>query len=669
MNRRVLLLEPNYKNKFPPIGLMKLATYFRLRGDDVVFYKGDLKEFVINQITELCIAKLSELDNSIDWKLRSDKISLYIKYRKREYLDQIGLEDSEIALILVPWLEYYKKYYHSGEYKKHPQWDWVGVTTLFTFYWDITIETIEFAKTMVKDLKNLMVGGVLASIQPKEIEKATGIRPHVGTLHSPGKDIDEDNPYIIDELPLDYSILDEIDYEYVDSGAFFSYATRGCIRHCPFCAVPILEPQFQSYLPLKERIDRTRRLYGDQQNLLLMDNNVLASKDLHCIIEDIRLCGFVPGAKYIEPNQYNIAIRNLRLGINDRAYIRKCWKLLKEINDLKSIGEEVRTYIYRLREQYGLLHPETCTKDALITTYKDFAKYFDKKYSKQKGRLRYIDFNQGVDARLFNTESGALLAQIPVRPLRIAFDDVKTEKSYTDAIKMSVSYGLKDFSNYLLYNFKDKPQDLYHRMRVNVDLCEVLNINIYSFPMKYHPIRDEHSHDRDYIGEHWNRKYIRAVQAILNATKGKIGRGVSFFEKAFGKNIEEYHRLLEMPETMIVYRYFFEWLDLEDARNIAKSIWDNDEICESSVSSWWKKFNECQSLLPHSEWQELLDFIHKSDFDNPCQVQHPLAQQLLKFYTNHRKAIIEKGSELYKLKEEYDKNPLYNLRRFQTKDV
>ena len=41
MSRRVLLLEPNYKNKFPPIGLMKLATYFRMRGDDVIFYKGD----------------------------------------------------------------------------------------------------------------------------------------------------------------------------------------------------------------------------------------------------------------------------------------------------------------------------------------------------------------------------------------------------------------------------------------------------------------------------------------------------------------------------------------------------------------------------------------------------------------------------------------------------
>lgn len=34
--------------------------------------------------------------------------------------------------------------------------------------------------------------------------------------------------------------------------------------------------------------------------------------------------------------------------------------------------------------------------------------------------------------------------------------------------------------------------------------------------------------------------------------------------KAFGENIEEYHKLLEMPETMIIYRYFFEWLGLEN---------------------------------------------------------------------------------------------------------
>lgn len=631
MNRKVLLLEPNYKNKFPPIGLMKLATYFKLRGDDVVFYKGDMKDFLINDITNDCVDKLKQLDGSINWKLRADRIATFIKYRKKSDLDKIGLEDSEYAILLYPWLEHFKNFYHKKEYIKHPKWDWVGVTTLFTFYWKITIETIEFAKLLVKDKKNLMIGGVLASIQPKEIEEATGIKPHCGTLHTPYKDIDEDNPYIIDELPLDYSILDEIDYEYPDSGAFYSYSTRGCIRHCAFCAVPILEPQYQSYLPLKERIERTRRLYGDQQNLLLMDNNVLASENLAEIIEDIRSCGFTPGAKYIEPNQYNLAIRNLRLGMNDRAYIRKSWKLLKELNEMRSLNEEARTFIYRVREENGLLHVNTCTKEALIKTYKDFAPYFEKKYAKQKGRLRYIDFNQGVDARLFNDERVSLLSRIPVRPLRIAFDDIKTEKAYTKALSMSVNAGMKDFSNYLLYNFKDTPQDLYHRLRVNVDLCETLDVSIYSFPMKYHPIRDEHSHDRDYIGEHWNRKYIRAIQAILNATKGKIGRGVSFFEKAFGRNEEEYMELLIMPETFLLFRFFFEHL------------------------GYTQQWREAMSELTDAEREELYPIIFKNDFNHIDELtENEKFRHILKFYKNYRGDIADHNSELFRLKQEFD---------------
>ena len=631
MNRKVLLLEPNYKNKFPPIGLMKLATYFKLRGDDVVFYKGDMKDFLINDITNDCVDKLKQLDGSINWNLRADRIATFIKYRKKSDLDKIGLEDSEYAILLYPWLEHFKNFYHKKEYIKHPKWDWVGVTTLFTFYWKITIETIEFAKLLVKDKKNLMIGGVLASIQPKEIEEATGIKPHCGTLHTPYKDIDEDNPYIIDELPLDYSILDEIDYEYPDSGAFYSYSTRGCIRHCAFCAVPILEPQYQSYLPLKERIERTRRLYGDQQNLLLMDNNVLASENLAEIIEDIRSCGFTPGAKYVEPNQYNLAIRNLRLGMNDRAYIRKSWKLLKDLNEMRSLNEEARTFIYRVREENGLLHVNTCTKEALIKTYKDFAPYFEKKYAKQKGRLRYIDFNQGVDARLFNDERVSLLSRIPVRPLRIAFDDIKTEKAYTKALSMSVNAGMKDFSNYLLYNFKDTPQDLYHRLRVNVDLCETLDVSIYSFPMKYHPIRNEHSHDRDYIGEHWNRKYIRAIQAILNATKGKIGRGVSFFEKAFGRNEEEYMELLIMPETFLLFRFFFEHL------------------------GYTQQWREAMSELTDAEREELYPIIFKNDFNHIDELtENEKFRHILKFYKNYRGDIADHNSELFRLKQEFD---------------
>ena len=320
--------------------------------------------------------------------------------------------------------------------------------------------------------------------------------------------------------------------------------------------------------------------------------------------------------------------------MNDRAYVRKCFRLLEEINMHKGFKGEIPTIIYGLREKYGLLHPETCTREALLESYRFFAPFFETKYSKKKGRLRYVDFNQGVDARLFNDETVSLLAQIPVRPLRVAFDDVKTEKAYTKALEMSVNHGIKDFSNYLLYNYRDKPVELYHRMRINVDLCEKLNVSIYSFPMKYHPLRDEHSHDRDYIGKHWNRKYIRAVQAILNATKGKIGRGVSFFEKAFGRNEEEYMELLMMPETFLLFRFFFEHL------------------------GYTQKWREAMNELTDKEREELYPIIYKNDFNHIEELTDNIKfREILKFYKNYRAEIADHNSDLYKLKVEFDNLP------------
>lgn len=646
--RKVLLIEPNYANKFPPIGLMKLATYYRNLGNwDVVFYKGDLKLFVIERIADNCIKELTELFNNIDWLLHKDFIVEYIKTRKKEFLYQLLSDNSAIEKQASFVIDKFKDYYWSNEWQKHPEWDRICVTTLFTFYWDITVETIKFAKYLVKKKKDLMVGGVLASIQPQELYKATGIKPHIGILHTAGE-LDAGDPQIIDELPLDYSILNEIEYKYPMANAFYSYTTRGCIRHCPFCAVPIIEPIYNSYIPLRERIEFTRQQYGDQKDLLLMDNNVLASKKFPLIVKDIIASGYgVNSPKYRQENLLELSARNLRNGINDRAYIRKTQEIILVFYS-KLKGEDSYN-VFKILDKYHISKLSTSTKDNLLLAYEELKDLYAKKY-KPAPQQRYVDFNQGVDARLFNETNVKLLASISIRPLRIAFDNVKTLKSYDNAIRMSIDAGIKDFSNYLLYNFDDKPEDLYFRLRYNVELCEEFrdkNVSIYSFPMKYHPIRNndcvgtDFSHNRDYIGEHWNRKYIRAIQAILNSTKGKIGKGKEFFYKAFGKNEEEYMELLEMPETFILYRFFFEWLDYK---------------IDYGTEHWRMCWRECMQTLPQNEIEQLKTTIHSNKFTETTvnEFSSPKAKRLVEFYTKFRKDVTNPDSELHTLKLQFD---------------
>jgi len=641
---KALLIEPNYSNKFPPIGLMKIATYHKNLGNwDVVFYKGDLKRFIIEQITDKCIAAFNKIDKTIDWYIKRDAVFEYIRTRKKTAFDAIGVDASDKSIELGSIAMDFKDFYWKGTWKKYPDWDRVFVTTLFTFYWKTTIETIEFAKLLVKNPKDLMVGGVLASIQPKEIEEATGIKPHVGILKA--GDLDKGDTQMIDELPLDYSILDEIEYKYPMTNAYYGYTTRGCIRRCPFCAVPTLEPIYNSYIPLLDRIKRIRELYGEQQNMLLMDNNVLASEQFPQIIQDIIDCGFERGAKFVQPDLLAIAIRNLKNNVNDRAYIRKAQSMIMDFyNRLK--GEE-SYQVYKIISKYHISKLLTTRKEALLSAYDEIKDIYAKHF-RPAPKIRYVDFNQGVDARLFNEENVAQLSRIAISPLRIAFDDIRTRPAYEKALRLSVEAGLKDFSNYLLYNFNDKPIELYQRMKINVDLCEELNVSIYSFPMKYHPIRkkdgdaEDFSHNRDYIGKYWNRKYIRAIQAVLNSTKGKIGRGQSFFQEAFGKNEEEYMDLLEMPESFIIYRFFFKWLD---GKNVG-----------IGTTHWREAWKECKASVSEERWEDICQVIHANVFNHTIldDFEEPVIKRLLRYYIDFRDDIITEGTDLYKLKKEFD---------------
>lgn len=583
MNRRVLLIEPDYKNKYPPMGLMKIATYYRRCKDDVRFFKGDLKQLAADL---LCDEFIKETDD-ISLKKHYRNLSNYIRYGKYSYLDEIsGFRFSDYELVIK---NYRNKY-------KNSDWalfDVVGITTLFTFYWEQTISTINLAKHFCKPGGKIVVGGIASTILPNQIYEETGIQPHVGLLDKPGI-LDEDNTDIIDELPLDYSILEEIDYQYPANDAYFGYMTRGCPRSCAFCAVKTLEPVYKNYIGIKKQIEYIDRNFGQRRDLLLMDNNVFASDCFDRIIDEIKECGFGKGAMYTPPDEYDIAINNLKEGFNPRAYTRKIIKIYDYIGG--KLPDKEAGVFYQQRESANLLFSETATTASIIKFDEDFRPLYNRHF-KPRLRARYIDFNQGLDARLATDAKMQRLSEINIRPLRIAFDHYEQKDVYIRAIKLAAKHGIKVLSNYLLYNFEDKPEELFYRMKINVELCEELNVTIYSFPMKYHPISDpNYFRNRDYIGAHWNRKFIRAVQAVLNSTKGKIGRGKAFFQEAFGKNVDDFYNILWMPEPFIIYRMKYkenlakEWREKFISLNpehlqIAKNIIAANDFSDSVIKS------------------------------------------------------------------------------------
>jgi len=413
--KNILLIEPDYKNKYPPLGLMKISTYHKDKGDNIFFYKG-------------CSRELKE------------KI-----------------------------------------------WDRIYISTLFTFYWNKTIKTIKYYSKSVNSLSDIFVGGVMATLLESEIKKEINVNVVKGLLNVKGKLGYEDDD-TIDFLIPDYSIVDPkvntiLNYLYPTNNSYIAYATRGCIRNCEFCAVPIIEPVFTNNFSIAKQVEDIRKKYGEKRHLLLLDNNVLASKRFPEIIEGIKRVGFEKGAKYASNKN----------------------------------GKKVEI-------------------------------------------ARYVDFNQGIDARLLTKEKMKLLSEIAINPIRIAFDDIKYKNVYIEKVRLAAEYGIKTLSNYILFNFNnDTPEDLYERLEINIELNEEFEkkgykSRIWSFPMKYSPINGEFCKNRKYVGKHWNKKYLRGVQCILLATHGVVGSKKLFFKKAFGKDIKEFMKILMLPENFIIYR-------------------------------------------------------------------------------------------------------------------
>ena len=429
-NKNILLIEPGYKNKYPPLGLMKIAQYHGARG-------------------------------------KKDRVR-FIKGQDRSVLSQA--------------------------------WDRIYVTTLFSFEYQKTAQTIDFAVEVANgQADKVFVGGIAASLMHERFlreRRWQGTRFIKGLLIDPpavalqlddfSEELYADDIYgrAIEDLVPDYSILDQIDYKYAVRDAYFAYTSRGCIRKCHFCGVPKLEGGQRDTDSLTSVVRAIEELYGPKKDLILMDNNVVASPRFKEIIAEIRDLGFVPGAM-LQREAPRVPVQ------------------------------------------------------------------------------RRVDFNQGVDARILCRDPMYLrdLATICLKPLRIAFDHLGLKKPYEQAVRYAAEYGLTELSNYMLYNFHDSPVDLFERMRLNVKLNEELGVRVWSFPMRYQPTDRP---DRGHVGEKWSRYQLRSMQIILQATHGIVSGMPTFFKRAFGDTSEDFERILLLPHDFIFNRDWAERFDPEE---------------------------------------------------------------------------------------------------------
>lgn len=290
-------------------------------------------------------------------------------------------------------------------------------------------------------------------------------------------------------------------------------------------------------------------------------------------------------------------LKGLPYAVNDTYYaytsrgcINKCpWCGVPKIEPVYLPYIDVKPAISSLRQQYGD-KGRLKLMDNNVLASPELPKIVDDLVTLGYGRdaaltasrkRRVVDFNQGLDASFINPDTLAQVSRLNIKPFRIAFDSIKEKDVYVAAVRLAVEGGFNEISNYMLYNFKDTPSDLYQRLVTNIVLNEVYSWSadkvfgkIYCYPMRYAPIderggRQANRHRDLFVDTEvssidwlrspvWTRRFVRNVEIMKSAANGTISPTCGLAWRTIGHTFEEFICNLYMPEELLRNRNLHE---------------------------------------------------------------------------------------------------------------
>lgn len=132
-----------------------------------------------------------------------------------------------------------------------------------------------------------------------------------------------------------------------------------------------------------------------------------------------------------------------------------------------------------------------------------------------------VDFNQGLDARLITERAALTLKGLRMPIIRIAYDNpgmghaVKAALEYLEA----VGFRRREVISYVLFNYKDSPEDLFMRVR------DLLEWGASAYPMRFQPLSGSGALEKDsYVAPKWTVEELNMVARARRV----IGYGGAF---------------------------------------------------------------------------------------------------------------------------------------------